>query len=123
MKNNEKINTTALACSRGWIDNDSTSLNSGSLNLEEFNCDRLLIFATASPIENINSNITNHILTYAHDLYIYKVNNALSNGISGSLVSCGMSYHMGWSDQNSKEIIEISSIPCRDVFIAYEIPF
>jgi len=115
LKTNEVINTTSLACTFGTIGDSLTIYNS------EFNCDRLLIFASQPPTSSSDSNTSKHNSPYLEDMYIYKVNNALSNGISGSLISCGISRDAGRDDDNVN-IIEIKPIPCNEIFVAYELP-
>ncbi len=113
LKTNEVINTTSLACSMGNPFKDS-------IYYGEVNCDRLLIFASQSHTSSsINFNTSKPNSPYLEDLYIYKVNNALSNGISGSLISCGM-----WLDEGPnihQGFIEIEPISCDKIFVAYEL--
>jgi hypothetical protein len=96
-------------------------MNGGDrIRYEEFNCNRLLIFATTSPTSTLVSNMSEQGSPYSNDMYIYKVNNALSNGINGHLVSCGITSDAGDTSEDGK-IIEVMPIPCRDIFIVYEI--
>jgi hypothetical protein len=113
LKNNEKTNTTSLACLIGKM------FDGDSLTYGEFNCNRLLIFATTSPTST--SNMSEQGSPYSNDMYIYTVNNALSNGINGYLISCGLTENRGFSGEDNMEVIGVNPIPCRDIFIAYEI--
>jgi hypothetical protein len=114
IKTNEVINTTSLACTFGKLGESLTIYHN------EFNCDRLLIFASQPPNSSSDSNTSKHNSPYLEDMYIYKVNNALSNGISGSLIYCGISRDAG-SDNDNVNVIEIKPIPCNEIFVAYEL--
>ena len=116
LNNNEIINTTSLACLSGNFINSK-----GDIEYEEFNCNRLFIIATTSPTSTSVSNMSEQGLPYS-DMYIYKVNNALSNGINGDLVSCGLTKPSFWSDKDKTAVMgETIPIPCGAIFIAYEI--
>jgi hypothetical protein len=115
LKANEVVNTTSLACSVSDSDSDPIGY------LLEFNCDRLLIFTNQVPISNLDSNTSIHNPHYLDDMYIYKVNSALSHGISGSLISCGFVDHEGFSDIDVTKVISIKPISCDKIFVAYEL--
>ena len=106
LNNNEIINTTSLACLSG------NSINSkGDIEYEEFNCNRLFIIATTSPTSTSVSNMSEQGLPYS-DMYIYKVNNALSNGINGDLVSCGLLNLVSGQIRIDSSTGETIRIPC-----------
>jgi len=117
LKNNELINTTSLACL-----SSRPSDFEDRIEYREFNCNRLFIIATTSPTSTSVSNMSEKDLLYSNDMYIYKVNNALSNGINGDLVSCGLTEPSIRNDEDKAQIIDFTwPIPCRNIFIAYEI--
>ena len=111
LNNNEIINTTSLARLSGNFINSK-----GDIEYEEFNCNRIIYYCYYITYFNLCFNMSEQGLPYS-DMYIYKVNNALSNGINGDLVSCGLTKPSFWSDKDKTAVMgETIPIPCGSDF-------